>query len=216
MQYADSFFPAGGIAFSWGLEQLRRDGEVQTGDDLAGFIEGQLRFRWATFDAAVLCAAWRAGNEPDRAEQIDRAVDAMTLAEKLRDGSRRGGASLLSVHGKLGNAAAQAYRPRVSRRTAPGHLAVVQAMVWRASGVELEVCRAMSAHLLLTGLVSAGVRLGLIGHLNGQTILVRLRPLVCGLLTQPAPELEHVLSCTPASDIACMRHEVADARLFAN
>lgn len=216
LQYADSFFPGGGVAFSWGLEQLRADLEIKNPVDVDAFIEAQLDYRWASFDAPALCGAWRAGEDSQRLMEIDRLVEAMTLAQELRDGSRRAGVSLLSVHARLGNAAAQAYRESVASGDAPGHLPVVQGLVWRAAGLGLDLCRAVSAHTLLTGMVSAALRLGLIGHLQAQVVLNRLRPRVAAILSQPVRTIDEAATCTPAGDIASMRHEVADARLFAN
>jgi urease accessory protein len=216
LQYADSFFPAGGVAFSWGLEQLRADREIGSPGEVGAFIEAQLDYRWAGFDAPALCAAWRAGEDRARLAEIDRLVEAMTLAAEMREGSRRAGLSLLSVHAQLGSAAASAYREIVMRGEAPGHLPVVQGLAWRAAGLGEELCRAVSAHTLLTAMVSAALRLGLIGHLQAQAVLNRLRPRLAGILSRPAGTIEEATTCTPAADIASMRHEVADARLFAN
>ena len=59
LQHADSFFPSGGVAFSSGLETLHADREVASVEQLAGFVEGQLKHRWATCDACALMAAFR-------------------------------------------------------------------------------------------------------------------------------------------------------------
>jgi len=216
LQYADSFFPAGGVAFSWGLEQLRADREIGRPADVDAFVEAQLDYRWASFDAPALCAAWYAGEDWAKLAAIDRLVDAMILAREMREGSRRAGASLLSVHARLASAAALAYREIVLRGDAPGHLPVIQGLAWRAAGLGADLCRAVSAHTLLTGMVSAALRLGLIGHLQAQTVLKRLRPRVAAILSRPVGTIEEAATCTPAADIASMRHEVADARLFAN
>ena len=50
LQHGDSFFPSGAVSFSWGLETLAEDGRVATAADVAAFLEGQLRWRWATCD----------------------------------------------------------------------------------------------------------------------------------------------------------------------
>jgi hypothetical protein len=57
LQHADSFFPSGAVSFSWGLEALRADGLVRTANDVALFIAGLLRHRWATGDRPLLAAA---------------------------------------------------------------------------------------------------------------------------------------------------------------
>ncbi|MBI3530718.1 MAG: urease accessory protein UreF [Betaproteobacteria bacterium] len=216
LQYSDSFFPSGSIAFSWGLETLRADGEIVSAEQVAQFLEGQLVHRWARFDAPVLVAAMRADGKFDRLADLDDLVEAMTLATELREGSRRAGASLLKVHVGLGTPGAAEYRQRIAERKARGHLPVVQGMLWNATGLSEEACRAVSAHTLSTGIVGAALRLGMIGHLDAQKILLQVRPVLVELLRLPAGQAEELTAYAPHAEIAAMRHEVQDSRLFAN
>jgi urease accessory protein len=216
LQYGDSFFPSGSIAFSWGLETLRADGEIASAEQVAQFLEGQLVRRWASFDAPVLVAAMRAGGDFDRLAELDDLVEAMTLATELREGSRRAGASLLKVHAGLGTPGAGEYRQKIAERKARGHLPVAQGLLWSATGLSEDACRAVSAHTLCTGIVGAALRLGMIGHLDAQKILLRARPAVAKLLGLPARPLELLHAYTPHAEIASMRHELQDSRLFAN
>ncbi len=216
LQHADSFFPSGSVSFSWGLETLHSDRVVVSAGELAGFVEGQLRHRWATCDVCALTAAFRAGGQLDRVADVDDIVEAMTLATELREGSKRAGASLLNVHARLDTPGAAEYRERVRMRVAHGHLAVVQGALWRAVGMPEETCRAVSAHTLCTGLVGAALRLGMIGHLDAQKVLLQVRPVLLDLLKLEPGDAGALHSYTPQSEIAAMRHEVQDGRLFAN
>lgn len=216
LQFADSFFPSGSIAFSWGLETLRADAEVASAAGIAQFLEGQLVHRWSCFDAPLVVAAARAGGKVERIAELDDLAEAMTLATELREGSRRAGASLLKVHEGLGTAGAADYRQRVSQRQGRGHLAVMQGILWTATGLSETECRAVSAHTLCTGIVGAALRLGMIGHLDAQKILLQARPVMVDLLDLPATQVEDISSYVPHAEIAAMRHEVQDSRLFAN
>lgn len=216
LQFADSFFPSGSIAFSWGLETLRADGEIVSAEQVAQFLEGQLAHRWATFDAPVLVAAMRADGRFERLADLDDLVEAMTLATELREGSRRAGVSLLKVHAGLGTPGAAGYRQVIAERKARGHLPVVQGLLWNATGLSEEACRAVSAHTLCTGIVGAALRLGMIGYLDAQKILLQVRPVLVDLLQLPAGQTDDLYAYTPHAEIAAMRHEVQDARLFAN
>jgi len=216
LQFADSFFPGGGVSLSWGLEQLRSDGELRTGEELAAFVEGQLIHRWATFDAPVISSAWHARGDLSRLCMVDSTLEAMTLPAEFRDGSRRAGSALLNVHERLGSEAARSFRSLVTGDKTPGHLAVAQGLVWQEQGVPEVTCRAMAAHLLVTSQVSAALRLGLVGHLQAQAALSALRPVAARLLENPVPPVEEITAFTPATDVAAMRHERADSRLFAN
>lgn len=216
LQYADSFFPSGSVSFSWGLETLHSDRMVMSAGELAGFVEGQLRHRWATCDICALRAAFHAGGRLDRVAAMDDIVEAMTLATELREGSKRAGASLLNVHARLDTPGAAEYREKVRKRTAYGHLPVVQGMLWRAVGLSEETCRVVSAHTLCTGLVGAALRLGMIGHLDAQKVLLRVRPVLVDLLKLEPADAEAIHAYTPQAEIAAMRHEVQDSRLFTN
>jgi len=216
LQHGDSFFPSGATAFSWGLETLRADGAVAAADDVERFIAGQLAGRWATLDRPALLAAHRRAAAPDEVAAVDAELEALALARETREGSRRAGAALLGVHERLGTPGAAAYRQRVRAGSAPGHLAIVQGMMWRAAGLGETAAAAASAHALCTGQLGAALRLGLIGHVEAQRILAALRPEICRILAEPPPPVGAWRAFTPAADIAVMRHETATVRLFAN
>lgn len=216
LQQADSFFPGGAMAFSWGLEALRRDALVVDARTLAAFVRTQALRRWATFDQGIVCAAWRAGDDLDAWREADALCEAMTLPEPLRSGSRRLGRTLADVHARLGLDAARRLRDALAERASPGHLPAVQGSVWRALGIGLDDARAVSAHTVCTGAVSAAVRLGLVGHLDAQRVLASLRAPLADVLSRDAPEPAALSSTTFAADIAALRHAAHDARLFAN
>lgn len=222
LQHADSFFPSGAISFSQGLETLYADREVKDAETLATFVEGQLLYRWASMEAPALVLAHRAAGDLAALVEIDAEVEAMSLATELRDGSSRAGGALLSVHEKLGTTQASAYRALIAEKKAFGHLPVAQGLVWWAMGISEQDARAISAHLLCTGSVSAALRLGVIGHLDAQRVLLRVRSTVVQLLSMPLAAAVtdtngfDFHAYTPATEIAAMRHEVHDARLFAN
>jgi urease accessory protein len=215
LQNADSFFPGGGIAFSWGLETSLADGQVRGVEAVSAFVRGQLAQRWAVCDRIALVAAYRA---PDVAQLavIDREIEAMTLAVELREGARRAGASLLAVHERLGTAGATEYRALIRSGAAHGHLPVVQGFIWRSAGLSEASAQAASAHTFCVGLLGAALRLGAIGHIHSQDALTRLRHEIAGVISRPVPALEEMYTCTPAAEIAAMRHEVQSSRLFAN
>ncbi len=216
LQHADSFFPSGAVSFSWGLEALRADGLVQSADDVALFAAGQLRHRWATADRPVLAATYTASDDLEAVAAIDRLQDAMALPLELRLGSQRMGAALLGVHARLETPNAVSYHSRVLARRAPGHVAVVQGLVWCGIGLDAEVAIGVSAHCFCIGMIGAALRLGIIGHLDGQRLLAKLHDLVVELQATPIPSLHEISTFTPACDIAFMRHEIQPGRLFAN
>ncbi len=219
LQQADSFFPSGAMAFSWGLEALHRDGIVHDAETLVKYIETLLLHRWASCDQGLLsaaCGTAGSADELDALMEIDALAEAISVVPALREGSCRLGRTLVSVHSKLGQPGATELLRLIKAKRTPGHLAVVQGYVWTGAGMSEFECRAASAHATCVGSVSAAVRLSLVGHLDAQRALIALRARLAELLEADAPRLDELSSCSFAIDIAALRHAQYDARLFAN
>jgi urease accessory protein len=92
----------------------------------------------------------------------------------------------------------------------------MQGLLWRGIGLELEVALTIAAHGFCIGLIGAALRLGVIGHVEGQRCLAGLHGLIAEVLESPLPGVDEISSFAPACDIALMRHEVQPGRLFAN
>jgi len=213
LQMGDSAFPSGGFAFSWGLETLVERGVITGRDDVAVFARAQCRSRWATADRVFLNRALEAQNVYELS-LIDREVEAMTLPAELRAGSKRAGRALLRAHATFGHRTVSEYRRAVAGETALGHLAVAQAVSWKAAGLGRADIEAMSVFGLLSGIAQAAIRLAILGPLDAQSLTAELRSDLLKILDDSPPTSPHAF--TPAAEIAVMQHETAQGRLFAN
>ncbi|MDQ3261067.1 MAG: urease accessory protein UreF, partial [Pseudomonadota bacterium] len=81
-------------------------------------------------------------------------------------------------------------------------------------GLSLEEAQVTSAHTLSLGVLGAAIRLGIIGHIDAQKILLAAHATIDNLLKVVVDD--ELSSFIPASEIAMMRHEVGQSRLFAN
>lgn len=214
LQHGDSFFPSGGFASSWGLETLCAEGRIRDATNLAQFIKGQLRYRWARCDRPALLFTYRAGEDLERVAKIDEELEALSLPRDLREASRRAGRALLRVHARLGARNAADYLTMIKAGTAYGHTPVAQGLVWRNSGIDQTHASALSGHIFCVACVSAAVRLGMINHIEAQHVLQQTCQILTTLIQLPPPE--QLSSFTPAVDIAMLRHEAQAVRLFAN
>jgi urease accessory protein len=214
LQHADSFFPSGAIAFSWGLETLVADHIVRDAATLENFVRGQLLYRWASFDRAFIVAAMKA--DPQRLYSLDREVDCLELAKEQREGSIRAGRSLLAVHARLGTPGAAALRSAIAERQALGHLPVAQGAVFAGLGLDPQMGQAASAYGLTVGAASTAVRLGVVGAIEAQKVIAAVRPIIAKTISLATPNVDHAWVYVPQTEIAIMRHESQSGRLFAN
>ncbi len=160
LQQADTAFPSGSFAFSNGLEGLVAENPAFDEAALARTVAAALRFRWAGTDRVALILAHRAGRAIERLAAIDAAVEAASLSEPMRVGSRRNGASLLASHSRLGTPGAADLRAALRAGRMLGHLPTVQGALWPGLGLDERTAASVSGYLFASGLTSAAVRLG--------------------------------------------------------
>ncbi len=174
-----------------------------------------LRHRWATSDRVALALTHRASGDLDKVVEIDRSVEAATLAEPLRTGSKRNGSALLAAHVRLQTPGAAELGALIGDGEAFGHLPVVQGFVWRALGMSEAAAIAVSGYSTAAGLIAAAVRLGRIGAVEAQAVLAAALTTVAEL-AMPVAQAAMIESFMPWVDAAAARHSRAHLRLFAS
>jgi urease accessory protein len=215
LQHADSAFPSGSFAFSNGIEGLAALHAPLDRNGLHDVVAMVLQHRWATSDRVAVALAHRAGERFDRLAEIDQAVEAATLAEPLRGGSKRNGNALLAAHVRLGTQGAAELRSQIAADKTFGHLPVVQGFLWRARGLSEANAILVSGYTTASGLIAATVRLGHIGAVEAQDVLTTLLPSIAEL-SSPVPPTAEIESFMPWVDIAASRQARAHLRLFAS
>jgi urease accessory protein len=215
LQHADSAFPSGSFAFSNGIEGLAAMHAPLDRTGLRDVVAMILQHRWATSDRVAIARAHRAGDDFEELAAIDHAVEAATLAEPLRSGSRRNGNALLAAHARLGTQGTAEFRARIADEKLHGHLPVVQGFLWRARGMSEADAMTVSGYTTASGLIAAAVRLGRIGAVEAQAVLAALLPIIAEL-SAPVPPNAQIESFSPWVDAAASRQAHAHLRLFAS
>jgi urease accessory protein len=213
---ADGAFPSGAFAFSYGMEGVLALRQGIDTDEFASLLSAVLRHRWATYDRVALLRSFRADGDLAAIASVDREVEASTLVQPLRDGSRRNGASFLASHARLGTTLAGELRDAVRAGELLGHIPVMQGAVWSAIGLDEGLAQLTSGYSAASGLVTAAVRLGAIGALEAQRVLGDCLPLIEQLAAEEVQDDAQMQSFLPFIEIASARHAQADLRLFAN
>jgi urease accessory protein len=216
LQHTDSQFPSGGFAFSQGLEASSQLAGRLGPFDFAGFLDVQLRHRWAGADRVALVRAHRLAGDLERLAELDFEVEASTFVEGLRTGSRRNGTALLTTHGRIGTEGAAPYRALIREGRALGHLAVVQGLLWRALRLDEGTAVAMAGYQATAGLTTAAIRLGLVGAIEAQAFLGQALNAIAAISEAPVADDEPIRSFTPLAEIAVALHGTGGQRLFSN
>lgn len=215
LAWASPVFPTGAFSYSHGLEAAAADGAVRDRATLEAWIAAIVVRGSGRVDADILCEAWRAAEAGDDA----------ALAEASRRGAAyRATAEFALESAQQGAAFCAAYEAAWRDPNAPGapgragegacHAAEFGAAAARG-GIGLEDALTAYLHAFAANLVSAGLRLGIVGQSGGQRILAALQPVV--VAAAEASRLrrrEDFGAATFALDLASMAHETQYTRLF--
>jgi len=218
LQITDSFFPSGAFAYSRGLETYVNEEIIRDRRGLEKFLKAYLTGFTAKNDVLFLKLSWEAAEreELNTILRLDRLTHSMRLAKELREGSLQTGRQLLKIMEALHSSLLlERFAGEVETGKAWGHHPVVFALVCSALEISREDSVMAYLYQTVSGIVSAGVRLIPLGHLDGQRAIEEIRPMARKIAEDLVPLTEDDLSSfAPAIEIRAMRHECLYTRLF--
>ncbi len=208
-------FPVGSFAYSHGLEWAVEAGDVVDLSSLGDWLADLAAFGAPRMDAALFAAAHRAAEAEDwRAlnEINELAVALAGSAERRLETTAQGGAFRLTARAAW-DCEALARVPERAGDAIAYPIAVAAAAA--GQGMARERAGEAFALALFANLVSAAVRLGVVGQTDGQRVLAGILPEVAAMAREAADAtLDDLGACALRSDIAAMRHETQYSRLF--
>jgi urease accessory protein len=217
-QITDSFFPSGSFAYSRGLETYVNEGIIRDRDGLEKFLKAYLTGLVAKGDALFVKLSWEAAGREELSTilRLDKLTHSMRLAKELREGSIQTGRQLLKVMGALHSSVLLGhFAEKIETGDAWGHQPVVFALVCDALEISKEDSVTAYLYLTVSGVVSAGVRLIPLGHLEGQRVIEEIRLTALKIAEDLVSLSEDDLSSfAPGIEIRAMRHECLYTRLF--
>jgi urease accessory protein len=215
MVWLSPAFPVGGFAYSHGLEWAYEAGDIHDAPSLEAWLRILINHGAFRNDAILFAQGFEAAKSGASGTLRDITELALALANSAE---RR----LETVtQGNAFVAAASAAWPCSElvnlKVTVTGDIPYPVAVAVAAAGHGIAKSEALPAFLLafLANLVSAAVRLGVIGQTDGQRITATLLPDIEALArdTKDA-SLDDLGGCAFRSDMAALHHETQYSRLF--
>jgi urease accessory protein len=208
-------FPVGGFAFSHGLEWAAEQGWIKDRETLAAWLRGLIAHGALGNDQILLCAAWRATMQRDRTglrEAVDLALALQPSAERHLEAVTQGGAFLVQIEAAWPCEAVTWFRSQHD-----GEVAYCTAVGMAAAGhgIPLDAVLTPYGLAVVGNLVSAAVRLGVVGQTDGQRILAALVPDIERVSQRSLnASLSDLGGACWRSDLASLQHETQYTRLF--
>jgi urease accessory protein len=202
LQLADGSFPSGGFAHSAGLEASMQIGGLDVIED---FLDDAIVSARETTLPFVRAAA----SDPTRLAELDDRFDATVLLDVPNRASRAQGRSLASAAARVFDLRAIAEHAR----DAPAHHAPIFGAIFGLLGMTTDDTATAYLHGAMRGVLSAAVRLNLVGPLEAQRILAGRARAMHDAVTS-ARGIDDVAQTAPLVELWGALHDQLDARLF--
>ena len=218
LHFADSAFPTGGYAHSFGLETYCQAGLVRGREDLERFLVAQIEGSAGPCDATAAVSVLRCAARDDlqACRDVDATLEAMKPVREFRDASRQMGRQVLRVAAALtGESRLVRYAADVDKGLAPGHHAVACGLAAAALGWEPEASATAYLYSAAALLAGAALRLLSMGQMEGQRVLWALHPVIERAAREAASrDAGDLWSFAPGIELAGIRHASLEMRLF--
>lgn len=215
MVWLSPAFPVGGFAFSHGLEWAAEKGWIKDRATLEAWLHDLVTLGSIANDLVLVAASWRAARDGDEAalrEAAELAVALQPSAERHLEAVTQGGAFVAQIEASWPCAAV-----RRLKEINDGEIAYCTAVGVAAGGHGIALGHVLMAYgLAFAGnLVSAAVRLGVVGQTDGQRVLAALVPAVEAAAQRASTAtLDDLGGACWRSDLASLQHETQYTRLF--
>lgn len=200
-------FPVGAFAWSAGLETAIAERRVLDASSLEAWLDGALAHGGIRTDAILLAHAHRAGDAPALQDLADLAVALTPAAERHRE-------TLLT--GDAFAAAARAWPSDIyDLLPNPCPYPVAVGAIAAAHGIDVAAALLAFLTAAVHAQVSVAVRLVPLGQSDGLRVMAALEGRIAALAAAAATAtLDDIGGIAYAADIAQMRHEDLESRIF--
>jgi urease accessory protein len=201
-QWLSPAFPTGSFAYSHGLEQAIRDGQLAGPDGLSDWLADMLLHGAGRQDAILLHRAARTA-AADLPALIDLALAFCPAAERRRESLAQGQAFAATVRAVWGH------------DLPDGPLPITLGRAAGLQGLPVRPVAMLYLQATVTALVQACQRLMPLGQTAAQRIVMGLAPHVAAVASRAETlSLDDLGGAALMIDLAAMRHESLEPRIF--
>lgn len=209
-------FPVGAYAYSHGLEKAAENGWITNGEQLQVWLADLVELGSLGNDMILLAHAWRgvrSGAVDDIRSLAELGCALQPSAERHLETTQQGASFLATIRASWPTPRLSAFAEATSSASLPYPVAVGVAA--GAHDVPLRDTLPAFGIAFIGGLVSAAIRLGIIGQTDAQRLLAALTPPISELACRSeTATLDYIGSCVWRSDLASLQHETQYTRLF--
>jgi urease accessory protein len=211
-------FPIGAFSYSHGLEAAAANGAVYNRETLQGWIAAILTHGAGRMDLDTLRDAHRAAfaqNLEALTAANRRSLAFRATSELALEATAQGEAFFSTCRAAWPEPFLDGWAEVLGRSQEPLCHAAAAGAVTACAEIPLEQALTGYLHAMAANLVSAGLRLGIVGQTDGQRIIAALEPVIARAASGATTRDPACFgSATIAVDLAAMAHETQYSRLF--
>ncbi len=221
MQLSDSSFPSGMFSMSGGLESLFHNNVITNWKQVYEFIIEQIEFQLIPCDCSILSITMDAVKKNDMPQilNIDHKFYSMKLTKDVRNSLVRSGKQVFNCLLYMtndNNYFLKQFKIKIETNETPCTYPVALGIYAQYLDIPLTSAMKILLYSFSSSVVSAGIRLGIIQHLDAQKILGLLAEPVNNFVSNKINEkiTTDIWQLTPLTEIHQMYHEHNESRMF--
>ena len=220
IQTTDTFFPSGGYAHSYGLEELVALGRISSREDLEGFLKNEVMPALESLELPYLryCSEAVKNREFEELLVLNEEISAWKLTRETREAGTSQGSQMLRMIREIYSCPVSVeFNRMLHQKEEQCQQITATALLRNAQGVPLTSGMIAWIYQTVSNFCSASVKLLRLGEVACQRIIHRcldgnrIRKIVSGSLEI---KREDTGFFNPMLDLASARHELAFSRLF--
>lgn len=210
LRTSDSFFPMGSFTMSQGMEQVVNENLLPK-EKVEKIVRIYLDKVWKTFDLGIFYKALEAIEKKDI--ELLRKIDEICFCSKITEENRSAmvkmGRGMMNATEFDEKSMGKAYKELIKSDSAPGTYPVVLALASFQLGFK-DLGALSLLYVNLMEVTASLVRMGIIDYIEAQKILND----TVSSVEVKSLKLTDLHQSFPLADIASMRHELSESRMF--